>query len=463
MYAVIGKRPTIIVSYIMLAVFCALLMSVGLVHAAAPLCNEEGMTLMGRKGIVPVYRFTLDHCVVLHQSRLYLARATAEPTAARFEQMISRYADGGNEQAYAYEYTGQESADPSLPFAQRFPGRFFATQNAMQGALGQNLQEFAARNGITWMGAGDVSPTPSALYLVVVVDPSDATLMPLRIGTGDHLVALSMSSTNMYRIDLSTLAVQAQPVSIPIDDPEELIPSAANQFDGLGVYWSGTPGLFRLNSATGQAELGPSLSGLAGEGTMVAEGMAAIGPWLYASADVGPGGYCLMCSHTLLRIDPTSGASEAVGPFGSDFLDVEGMAYSPTYGLVASDLGTQINMGTDAEPLWGNYHTLPSLFSVDLQTGQGTKIGSLAPPNKVLVSNPHNDWLSLRGPYVSALAFGPDDTLYAVTMETIFGGDAELWILDPTNARILSRRPLGIQDVQAMMYVPGQSISDRGR
>ncbi len=47
----------------------------------------------------------------------------------------------------------------------------------MQGDLGLNLQDFSTRNGIAWMNAADVAPSPSTPYIVVVVNPDDATLI----------------------------------------------------------------------------------------------------------------------------------------------------------------------------------------------------------------------------------------------------------------------------------------------
>ena len=115
----------------------------------------------------------------------------------------------------------------------------------------------------------------------------------------------------------------------------------------------------------------------------------------FTGLDVAPDHTLYGVGSDLFRIDPASGAVTDIGPLrlngGSPIL-MTAMAFSPTGKLFTVD------------------NNVTTLFTVDLNTGALTSIGSVS---------------LIRG-----LAFTPDGSLY--------GGFANLFKIDPTNAHILA-------------------------
>jgi hypothetical protein len=217
----------------------------------------------------------------------------------------------------------------------------------------------------------------------------------------------------------------------------------------VAVCWDGKPRLFRIDEKTGKGTKGPAIQG-SNVGYKVVEGIATVDGVLYGSASADDS-YCGDCANHLIRIDPETGAATEVGAFGPEFLNVESLAYAPRYGLLGVDIGTLV------PPDFRTFNTRPALIKIDPATGRATKIGDLPPREESLVANPYNDKLSPRGPFLCGLGFGPDDTLYATTFPTHFGGESTLVTVDPETAEVTEVGPTFASNIDGILYVPAAS------
>lgn len=217
----------------------------------------------------------------------------------------------------------------------------------------------------------------------------------------------------------------------------------------VAVCWDGKPRLFRIDPATGKGTKGPAIEGTTLKYKVV-EGMATVDGVLYGSASADDS-YCGDCANHLVRIDPETGAATEVGAFGPEFLNVESLAYSPRHGLLGVDIGTLV------PPDFQSFNTRPALVRIDTATGRATKIGDLPPRGVELVKNPYNTKLSPQGPFLCGLCFAPDDTLYATTFPTHFGGESNLVTVDPETAELKEIGPTLSGNIDGILYVPAAS------
>ncbi|MEO6809915.1 MAG: PEP-CTERM sorting domain-containing protein [Isosphaeraceae bacterium] len=206
--------------------------------------------------------------------------------------------------------------------------------------------------------------------------------------------------------------------------------------------------LFQLNPTTGATTAIGAITNGTGKVYWV-EGMAWVNGALYGSAnpyDLSTGkyeGYTNDGATELITIDPTTGHATDIGYFGSNFLNMQNIAYSPSYGLIGSDIGTldpTLANPNDPNSAFQTFHTTPSLVKIDLTTGQATKIADMPHDPNTLISNPINNYLSPQATYVAGLDFTPDGrTLYGATIQTHFGGsNSGLVTIDPVTGAVTS-------------------------
>ncbi len=135
--------------------------------------------LIGYKGVVPVYTLLLQHCTDIQQSTMVIVSTTGSQSSAPWTNTIHRKSDDGSEKFYLYIYNGQETKDESIPYNQQFTGEFLASPAALADSeLGPSLQAFAQTHGITWLDASQHLMTPSTQFILIVVDPDEATIRP---------------------------------------------------------------------------------------------------------------------------------------------------------------------------------------------------------------------------------------------------------------------------------------------
>ncbi len=275
---------------------------------------------------------------------------------------------------------------------------------------------------------------------------------------GEILYGVSLISDDFFRIDPRTGQATFIGKTGMGGDVEDLTFDPDGQI--VAVCWDGRPRLFRINLETGK---GLPFAEIQGETIpyKFVEGLATVGGTLYGSASADDS-YCPDCANHLVKIDLATGKATEVGKFGDEFLNVEAIAYSPKYGLIGADIGTLVG------PDFRTFHTKPALIRIDPETGRATKIGDLPPSEVRLVPNKINTILSPKGPFLAGLDFGPDDTLYAATLPTHFGGESLLLQVDPENAAIREIGATGADHLDGLLYfsplrLPGFATEGQNR
>jgi hypothetical protein len=267
---------------------------------------------------------------------------------------------------------------------------------------------------------------------------------------GDVLYGISEASSNaLATYDPATgHMLSSIPVTGTANGFRDIVSDHNNQL--LVASWGFNQGsiggdrtLFRLNPSTGATtEIGAITDGV-NTGFWV-EGMAWVNGTLYASADpvnLTTGqyeGYTADGAIDLIKIDPATGHATMIGAFGSNFLNMQNIAYSPQYGLIGSDIGTLNPDPTQPNGMYSTFNTTPALVKIDPKTGVATLIAGLPFDRNTLVTNPFNPFKSPEATYVSGLDFTPDgSTLYGATIQTHFGGTASgLVTIDPLTGAV---------------------------
>ncbi len=153
------------------------------------------VSTLGKKGNFDVIKMTFDINRIPPESRedanpnvIYVMPSPDNPIWFLDNKNPIDVVLGGRENAYGYEYTTpnalEEKANANLPnFASRFPGKFFATAKALEedAAHGNDLANFATRNGITWnptdpRSSAAVYFKPNMLYVFVVNETHPVTI-----------------------------------------------------------------------------------------------------------------------------------------------------------------------------------------------------------------------------------------------------------------------------------------------
>ena len=263
---------------------------------------------------------------------------------------------------------------------------------------------------------------------------------------GDRVYAVAFGDEQLLEIDPKTGKVKpVGNVGLRIGDVEDIVIDPDDPDRAIGVYWEGFPGLLSIDLRTGRGTRGPKISGQGLVDKTFIEAIAMIDGVLFGSAS-SQDSYCPDCADRLVRIDRNSGKAVIIGEFGPQFRNIEAMAYSPKYGLIGADIGTLLTADFKV------FNTHPVLVRIDPRSGRAIKIGNLPPTLTKVISNPNNTWLSPEGPFVCGLSFAPDDTLYAATIPTHFGGISELFVIDPTDASIRKRDLLNALNVDGILY-----------
>ena len=261
---------------------------------------------------------------------------------------------------------------------------------------------------------------------------------------GDFLYAVASGSDRLVKVDPGTgLVSVVGNLRLNLGDIEDI--ALLRPGEAVGVYWEGYPGLLRIDLKTGRGKLGPKIAGGSLHDRSFVEAIAVVDGELYGSAS-SRDSFCPDCADRLVRIEPETGHVIDIGKFGPETLNVEAMAYSPKYGLIGADIGTL------TPPEFHGFHTMPSLVKIDPATGQATKIGDLPPSMVDLVKEPDNPQISPRGPYVCALSFSPDGTLYGAAMPTHFGGLSRLFVINPNTAGVFDVGPMNAMMVMGLLY-----------
>jgi hypothetical protein len=285
--------------------------------------------------------------------------------------------------------------------------------------------------------AGSSAGVPRKLSTQLVRDPEARD--------GDRIFAVAFGCESLLEIDPTTRKVRSiGHIGFKFGGIEDVALDPAGK--PIVVYWEGYPALLRINLETGVATLGPKIHGVRLFERSTIEAIAAVDGVLYGTAS-DEKSYCPDCADRLVKIDPENGNATVVGKFGPKFLNMEAMAYSPKFGLIGADIGTLVG------PEFQKFNTYPSLAKIDPLTARATKIGDLPPATTELVDNPMNARLSPKGPFICGLTFGPDDSLYAATIPTHFGGLSDLWLVDPTNAAVRPLGPMNATNVDGILYV----------
>jgi hypothetical protein len=152
------------------------------------------------------------------------------------------------------------------------------------------------------------------------------------------------------------------------------------------------------------------------DGADCVEALAWVDDQLYGSADYTGG--CR--SETLIAIDPGTAAVTQIGPYGEDWIDIDGLAYSPGGVLYATDIDID------------DSHR--ALLTVDLATGEASMV-------------------SLIQERVIGLDFD-DDTgeLYGVTVPSGTGGPSDLVRIDPQTGQVTLVGPTGFNFVSGLAF-----------
>ena len=300
-----------------------------------------------------------------------------------------------------------------------------------------------------------------------------ATILGLMLGMAgparaDYLYGDSEGSVQIYKFDSTTgKTLGSVPITGTTGGLRDIIGDGHGQL--LLSAWgpTGAPGgddeLFRLNPATGATTLiGPITDG--NNKYYWTEGLAWVHGNLYGSAAAILGtnpptylGYAPDTSNLLIKIDPTTGHATEVGVFGPSFLNVQNLAYSPTYGLIGSDIGTLDPDPNQPNGPYSSFHTTPALIRIDPATGQAVKIADL--PHDGLVNDPSHTFVIPSGPFVSGLEFSPDgSTLYGSTIQTHFGGTSSgLVTIDPVTGALT---PLATVDAPSLLGIAFISVPE---
>jgi|GEM_PF-3447364 len=143
------------------------------------------LTILGQKNSVPVIRVTFSagtSTETLTENRIYLVTVPDDQSIASvpLDQVI-KSASGSNQSVnyFGYQYTSADAAEEkanrdNADFHARFPGVFFASTKALQedAAHGNTLENFAARNNVTFTGA---LLRKNSQYFVVVNETGDTS------------------------------------------------------------------------------------------------------------------------------------------------------------------------------------------------------------------------------------------------------------------------------------------------
>ena len=141
-----------------------------------------------------------------------------------------------------------------------------------------------------------------------------------------------------------------------------------------------------------------------------AESLSWVEGELYGSGDLGFG--CR--SETLIKIDPVTGMGTVVGPFGDEWIDIDGLAYSPDDILYATDM--------DIDP------DHRALLAVDPDSGEATLV-------------------SLVDERIIGLDFNLAGELFGVTIPDGTGGPSDLVRIDPSTGVVTTIGPTGFTSV----------------
>ena len=229
----------------------------------------------------------------------------------------------------------------------------------------------------------DSTPSGNTLY---EVDPTTGTLTPIGPVTGitgaigalaydsaaDELYLSSTSNDALYRLDYSTLvATQIGDYNVGtavVMHGLEYVPGTGRLY-GKSSAESGGGDFYEVDAVSGTAT--PiALTGIGGFG-----GIVYVNGTMYLADTI---------TDQLLTIDVASGATTTVGPFGGGTNIGIGMAFDPTFGLIATD-----NLGD-------------SLYNVDPSTGMATLITAHVPLNIISLAFVGGGFVGT--PYCSAVA-----------------------------------------------------------